>query len=86
MPIMQVMHERIRTGLNSLETVTALLDRVRGAHPTAGSLEAADLQWWWRTPRSTDGIPSSSGLMTPVARKLQLWRQFGAMKLLSTRF
>lgn len=40
-----------------METVTALLQRIRSAHPTAGLYEAADLQWWWRTPRSTDDIP-----------------------------
>ena len=33
-----------------------LLQRVRRVHPTAGSLEAADLQWWWRTPRATDDL------------------------------
>jgi GNAT superfamily N-acetyltransferase len=37
--------------------VTALLDRARSVHPTAGLLEAADLQWWWRAPRSTDRVP-----------------------------
>jgi len=36
--------------------VTALLQRVRNAHPTNGLFEAADLQWWWRTPRSTDHL------------------------------
>jgi predicted N-acetyltransferase YhbS len=40
-----------------LEAVTTLLQRVRGAHPTAGLYEAADLQWWWRLPRSTDSVP-----------------------------
>jgi len=37
--------------------VTTLLQRARSAHPTAGLYEAADLQWWWRTPRSTDNLP-----------------------------
>ena len=37
--------------------MTALLQRIRSAHPTAGLYEAADLQWWWRKPRSTDSIP-----------------------------
>lgn len=36
--------------------MTALLQRVRNAHPTNGLFEAADLQWWWRTPRSTDHL------------------------------
>jgi hypothetical protein len=41
-----------------LEAVTALLQRVRSAHPTAGLYEAADLQWWWsQRPRSTDNLP-----------------------------
>ena len=33
-----------------------LLRRVRSAHPTEGLFEAADLQWWWRTPRATDDL------------------------------
>ncbi|HET9253040.1 MAG TPA: GNAT family N-acetyltransferase [Candidatus Eisenbacteria bacterium] len=43
-------------GVHYLEAATALLRRVRGVHPTAGLLEAADLHWWWRTPRSTDTL------------------------------
>jgi GNAT superfamily N-acetyltransferase len=34
--------------------VTTLLQRVRSAHPTHGSYQAAELQWWWSVPRSTD--------------------------------
>ncbi len=34
-----------------------MLQRTRKHHPTKGLWEAADLQWWWRTPRSTDGQP-----------------------------
>ena len=33
-----------------------LLHRVRHADPNAGIWEAADRQWWWRTPRSSDAI------------------------------
>jgi GNAT superfamily N-acetyltransferase len=51
------MREQHRIGLHYLEAATALLRRVRCAHPTAGLLEAADLNWWWRTPRSTDSLP-----------------------------
>jgi ribosomal protein S18 acetylase RimI-like enzyme len=40
-----------------LEAVTALLQRIRRADHTAGLLEAADLQWWWRTPRKSDDLP-----------------------------
>ncbi len=50
-------HERRLVGLDALEGVTALLQRNRAAHPTAGLYEAADLQWWWRVPRSTDEVP-----------------------------
>jgi GNAT superfamily N-acetyltransferase len=51
------MREEHRAGLHYLEAATALLRRVRSAHPTAGLLEAADLHWWWRSPRSTDSLP-----------------------------
>jgi GNAT superfamily N-acetyltransferase len=37
------------------ELVTRLLRRCRLADPTGGLWEAADLQWWWRRPRSSDG-------------------------------
>lgn len=51
------MHEQYLVGLEYLEAVTALLRRVRSAHPTAGHYEAADFQWWWRIPRPTDTFP-----------------------------
>ncbi len=51
------MGEQHRVGIQYLEAVTALLQRVRVTHPTAGLYEAADLQWWWRTPRATDDLP-----------------------------
>ncbi|MBV9790946.1 MAG: hypothetical protein JOZ51_22315, partial [Chloroflexi bacterium] len=51
------MQEQHRVGAHYLEDVTVLLRQVRSAHPTAGLYEAADLQWWWRKPRSTDNIP-----------------------------
>jgi RimJ/RimL family protein N-acetyltransferase len=50
-------HEEHRVGIRYLEEVTKLLQRVRTAHPTAGVYEAADFQWWWRIPRSTDVLP-----------------------------
>ena len=46
-----------RSGIDYLHAVTTLLQRARGAHPTKGFYEAADLQWWWRTPRATDTLP-----------------------------
>lgn len=51
------MREEYRAGIQSLEEVTTLLRRVRAAHPTAGVYEAADFQWRWRKPRSTDTFP-----------------------------
>lgn len=50
------MREVHRVGLEYLEAVTALLQRVRRAHPTTGLYEAAELQWWWTIPRSTDDL------------------------------
>lgn len=51
------MREEHLQGIQSLEAVTTLLQRVRASHPTAGVFEAADFQWWWRSPRSTDSLP-----------------------------
>jgi GNAT superfamily N-acetyltransferase len=51
------MQEQHRTGIHYLEAATTLLHRVRSIHQTAGLLEAADLHWWWRTPRLTDSSP-----------------------------
>ena len=51
------LQEQCRTGLHSLVAATALLQRIRRAHPTAVLYEAADLHWWWRTARSTDSLP-----------------------------
>ena len=43
-------------GLDSLALSTELLQRARLADAEAGLWEAADLQWWWRTPRQSDTI------------------------------
>jgi predicted N-acetyltransferase YhbS len=43
-------------GLEYLALVTELLQRARLADAEGGLWEAADLQWWWRTPRSSDAI------------------------------
>jgi GNAT superfamily N-acetyltransferase len=48
--------EEHRVGLESVEAATALLRRVRSAHPTKGLFEAGDLQWRWRSERSTDSL------------------------------
>ena len=44
------------SGLDYLRLATRLLQRVRLADPEAGLWEAADLQWWWRRPRSSDTV------------------------------
>lgn len=44
-------------GADHLALVTELLRRERLEDPTGGLLEAADLQWWWRTPRPSDQLP-----------------------------
>ena len=54
---MNVLREEHRVGIDYLQTVTELLQRVRTAHPTDGLYQAAELQWWWRVPRSTDVLP-----------------------------
>ena len=43
-------------GLKYLALATELLQRARLADAEAGLWEAADLQWWWRTPRRSDAI------------------------------
>ncbi len=53
---MRTIREQHRIGVHYLEVATALLHRVRSVHPTKGLYEAADLHWWWRTPRSTDNL------------------------------
>jgi GNAT superfamily N-acetyltransferase len=49
-------HEVRASALDYLTLVTQLLQRARLADAEAGLWEAADLQWWWRTPRSSDAI------------------------------
>jgi ribosomal protein S18 acetylase RimI-like enzyme len=44
------------SGLEYLALATELLQRARVADAEAGVWEAADLQWWWRTPRRSDAI------------------------------
>jgi ribosomal protein S18 acetylase RimI-like enzyme len=44
------------SGLEYLALATELLQRARLADAEAGVWEAADLQWWWRTPRHSDAI------------------------------
>ena len=49
-------HEVRASGLEYLALATELLQRARLADQEAGLWEAADLQWWWRTPRRSDAI------------------------------
>jgi len=49
-------HEVRAAGLHYLALATELLQRARLTDPQAGLWEAADLQWWWRTPRRSDAI------------------------------
>jgi hypothetical protein len=49
-------HEVRAAGLEYLALATELLQRARLADPEEGLWEAADLQWWWRTPRRSDAI------------------------------
>ena len=44
------------TGFEAMMLATALLQRARLADPRAGLWEAADVQWWWRSPRLSDDI------------------------------
>ena len=44
------------SGLEYLALATQLLQRIRVEDPHAGIWEAADLQWWWRTPRRSDAV------------------------------
>ncbi|MGI9667142.1 MAG: GNAT family N-acetyltransferase [Acidimicrobiia bacterium] len=50
-------HETTLTGLDYLEAVTRLLQRIRRADAASGLWEAADRQWSWRNPRPTDEVP-----------------------------
>jgi RimJ/RimL family protein N-acetyltransferase len=54
---MGALRQEHRVGLDYLESMTALLRRVRHAHPTKGLYEAGELQWWWgQKQRSTDDL------------------------------
>jgi predicted N-acetyltransferase YhbS len=44
------------SGLEYLTLTTTLLQRSRLADAEGGLWEAADFQWWWRTPRRSDEI------------------------------
>lgn len=50
----EVLQCRAESGRDYLTSIVDLLHRVRTSHPTAGVWEAADFEWWWRTPRPSD--------------------------------
>ncbi len=50
------MREEHRVGLDYLEALTALLQRVQREHPTKGLYQAAEVQFWWSVRRSTDDL------------------------------
>lgn len=81
---MHKLDERVRVGLDYLEAVTTLLQRIRTAHPTAGLYDAAEPQWWWaQTVRPTDefgqlfwfdddGLPAAAVIATAFGDEIQL--------------
>lgn len=50
------MREVRATGRAAVGLATELLQRARLADPQAGVWEAADVQWWWRSPRRSDEV------------------------------
>jgi hypothetical protein len=53
---MQQLRTELRVGREAVKTLTALLQRRRNTHPMKGSYEAAEIQFWWTVPRSTDTV------------------------------
>jgi predicted N-acetyltransferase YhbS len=47
---------KVGAGIERLALATRLLQRLRLADATAGAWEAADVQWWSRSPRRSDAI------------------------------
>jgi len=64
--------EHEAAGLEYLDLITRLLQRLRLAHDMAGLWEAADVQWWWRKARRSDDIGQTFWLdgSEPVAAVL----------------
>lgn len=52
-----VLRRELLRGLERLDATSTVLQRARLADPIGGMWEAADAQWWWRTPRATDELP-----------------------------
>ncbi len=51
-----VVRRELLRGLERLNATTAVLQRARLADPLGGMWEAADVQWWWRRPCTTDEL------------------------------
>jgi predicted N-acetyltransferase YhbS len=51
-----VVRRQLLRGLERLQATTTVLQRARLAEPLGGMWEAADVQWWWRRPRTTDEL------------------------------
>jgi GNAT superfamily N-acetyltransferase len=51
-----VLRRELLRGLERLHASTTVLQRARREDPLRGMWEAADLQWWWRRPRTTDEL------------------------------
>ena len=51
-----VVRRQLLRGLERLHATTTVLQRARLAEPLGGMWEAADVQWWWRRPRTTDEL------------------------------
>ena len=77
------MQEHQLVGIQYLEAVTTLLQRIRGADPIKGLFEAADLQFWWSAPRPTDtmgqlfwiddsGLPEAAVIVTEWSDRIAL--------------
>lgn len=50
------MKQTFRTGIDAIDAITQLLQRIRKAHPDSGGYQAAELQFWWSRPRRTDTV------------------------------
>ncbi len=51
-----LVREVTAAGREALMLATELLQRSSLADRQAGLWEAADVQWWWRKPRRSDGV------------------------------
>lgn len=52
------------SGREAMVLASELLQRARLIDPVAGLWEAADVQWWWRTPRRSDDVEQTFWLDT----------------------